>query len=205
MKTHRGWISAFTLVVALAACAPSSGGSEPAASVEPSVAPVASASPSEQVEGFPTAAFADIREDPVSEEAAAEFQAILDDMAGRAGMAATVMTAEGTWSGATGKANDVRDVRVDDQFAIASVTKSVVAAQVMQLVEAGELECAVSIDRPPLRLGNLAEHAARLTPRTRDPPPPAFPSFFLPSTTRRPNIFRRTSTSTRTARRSVNS
>jgi D-alanyl-D-alanine carboxypeptidase len=81
----------------------------------------------------------DISEDPVSDEAAAEFQAALSDMADGAGMAATVMTADGTWSGATGKADDVRDVRVDDQFAIASVTKSVTAAQVMQMVEAGEL------------------------------------------------------------------
>ena len=36
-------------------------------------------------------------------------------------------------------ADDVRDATVDDQFAIASVTKSVVAAQVMQMVQAGEL------------------------------------------------------------------
>ncbi len=49
------------------------------------------------------------------------------------------MSAHGTWSGATGKADGVRDVTVDDQFAIASITKSMVAAQVMQLVEAGEL------------------------------------------------------------------
>jgi D-alanyl-D-alanine carboxypeptidase len=54
-------------------------------------------------------------------------------------MAATVMSADGTWSGAAGTADGVRDVRVDDQFAIASVTKSVIAAQVMQMVEAGEL------------------------------------------------------------------
>lgn len=33
-----------------------------------------------------------------------------------------------------------RDLRVDDQFAIGSVTKSVVAAQVLQMVEAGQLE-----------------------------------------------------------------
>ena len=59
-------------------------------------------------------------------------------------MSATVMTADGTWSGATGKADGVRDVRVDSQFGIASVTKSVVAAQVMQMVEAGEL----SLDDP---------------------------------------------------------
>jgi CubicO group peptidase (beta-lactamase class C family) len=99
----------------------------------------ASTSPSEQAPAFPTAAFADIREDPVSERAAAEFQTILRDMGGGGGMAATVMSADGTWSGAAGKADGVRDVRVDDQFAIASVTKSVTAAQVMQMVEAGEL------------------------------------------------------------------
>jgi D-alanyl-D-alanine carboxypeptidase len=71
---------------------------------------------------------------------AANLQAILDDMAGETGVSATVMTADGTWSGATGKADDARDMRVDDQFAIGSVTKSVVAAQVMQMIEAGELD-----------------------------------------------------------------
>jgi len=55
-------------------------------------------------------------------------------------MAATVMAPAGTWSGAVGKADGVRDVRVNDQFAIASVTKPVIAAQVMQMVEAGELD-----------------------------------------------------------------
>ncbi len=54
-------------------------------------------------------------------------------------MSATVMTAEGSWSGTTGKADGVRDLMVDDQFAIASITKSLVAAQVMLMVEAGEL------------------------------------------------------------------
>lgn len=95
---------------------------------------------------FPIAAFTDISEDPVSEKEAADFQAILDDMAfaNGAGMSATVMTADGTWSGATGSADGVRDVRVDSQFAIASITKSVIAAQVMQIVESGEL----SLDAP---------------------------------------------------------
>jgi len=100
----------------------------------------APASPSEAAASFSTSAFADISEDPVSEEVAAEFQAALNDMAWGAGMAATVMSRDGTWSGATGKADGVRDVRVDDQFAIGSVTKSVIAAQVMQMVEAGELD-----------------------------------------------------------------
>lgn len=72
-------------------------------------------------------------------ESAARFQALLNDMAGEGGMSATVMTAEGTWIGTAGKADGVRDLRIDDQFAIGSTTKSVIAAQVMQLVEAGDL------------------------------------------------------------------
>jgi len=44
-------------------------------------------------------------------------------MAGGAGMSATLVSADGTWSGAAGKADGVRDVTVDDQFAIASTTK----------------------------------------------------------------------------------
>lgn len=60
-------------------------------------------------------------------------------MAGDGGMTATVMSPDGTWSGAAGTADGVRGMRVDDQFFIASITKSFVAAQVMQMVEAGEL------------------------------------------------------------------
>lgn len=127
------------LVVALAGCTSTPDGTEPAVTAEPSVPPVASASPSEQVAPFPIDAFADISEEPVSEEVASEFEAILKDMAGGGGMAATVMSADGTWSGAVGKADRVRALQVDDQFHIASVTKSVIAAQVMQMVEAGEL------------------------------------------------------------------
>jgi D-alanyl-D-alanine carboxypeptidase len=72
---------------------------------------------------------------------AAKFQAALarHDVTDGGGMSATVMTAEGTWDGTTGKADGVRNLQVDDQFAIASITKSVVAAQVMLMVEADEL------------------------------------------------------------------
>jgi D-alanyl-D-alanine carboxypeptidase len=105
------------------------------------MAPPASSEPTEQAAAFPTATFAAISEDPVTEEAAAKFQAALalHDVSDGGGMSATVMTAEGTWSGTTGKADGVRDLQVDDQFTIASITKSVVAAQVMLMVEAGEL------------------------------------------------------------------
>lgn len=122
-----------------------SGGAQsvPSASVEPSATSVASPSAGDtspsRAAVFPTAPFADISLDPVTAETAANFQAALQSIAGEGGMAATVMTADGTWSGATGKADGVRDITVNDQFAINSITKSVVAAQVMQLVEAGEL------------------------------------------------------------------
>jgi hypothetical protein len=126
MRTHNGRATALSLfalavVVALAGCGPTSDGTGTAVSDEPSVSDVASASPSEPAESFPTAAFADISEDPVSEEVAEEFLAALREMARRGGMTATVMSPEGTWSGATGKADGVRDVRVDDQFAITAL------------------------------------------------------------------------------------
>jgi D-alanyl-D-alanine carboxypeptidase len=83
-------------------------------------------------------------EDPVTDATAADFQSALDEMADGGGMSATVMTADGTWSGAAGKADGVHDMQPDSQFGIASGTKPIIAAQVMQLVEAGE----VSLDAP---------------------------------------------------------
>jgi D-alanyl-D-alanine carboxypeptidase len=73
------------------------------------------------------------------DELAAEFEAALDDMAGGVGMSATVMTADGTWTGTVRKADGDRDLRADDQFAIASGTTPVVAAQGMEMVEARQL------------------------------------------------------------------
>jgi hypothetical protein len=69
---------------------------------------------------------------------AAKFRAAVDGLAGSGGVSVTLMTAA-PGSGAAGKADGIRDVVVDDQFNIGSVTKSLAAAQVMQLVEAGEL------------------------------------------------------------------
>lgn len=121
------------------------GGIDTTASVESTIAPPAPTEPTEQPTSFPIATFAAISEDPVTEESGAKFQASLEDFAGSndfaegGGLTASVMTAEGTWSGTTGKADGVRNLQVDDQFAIASITKSVVAAQVMLMVEAGEL------------------------------------------------------------------
>ena len=62
----------------------------------------------------------------MTDELAAKFQVALEELAARdefaeaGGVVATVMTADGTWSGTTGTADGVRDLRVDDQFAIAA-------------------------------------------------------------------------------------
>ncbi len=126
-RYHRtGLLAAAGLAVALAGCTPTSGRVE-------------SSPPTKAISDFTTTTFADISEAPVSAELAEAFHAALRQMAGNGGMTATVMSPEGTWSGVTGKADGFRDVRVEDQFAIASVTKSIIAAQVMQMVEAGEL------------------------------------------------------------------
>jgi D-alanyl-D-alanine carboxypeptidase len=119
----------------------SSSSTEPIDPAESAAAASATGAPTEPASAFPVAVFAAIPEDPLPAGLAAELQAALalHDVTGGGGMSATVMTAEGAWSGTTGKADGVRDVGVDDQFAIASITKSVVAAQVMLMVEAGEL------------------------------------------------------------------
>ena len=107
-----------------------------AASVLPSAAPTA----------FPTVAFAGLTEGPVPNNVAAKYQAVLEEMAAGGGITATVISADGMWSGAFGKADGVDDLSVDSQFGIASGTKPIVATQVMQLVEAGE----ISLDAPAI-------------------------------------------------------
>jgi D-alanyl-D-alanine carboxypeptidase len=94
--------------------------------------------------GFPIAVFAGLSEEPVSAELAAQLQEVLDTAADGDGLTATVITPGGTWSGATGFAAGRRAMTPDVQMSIASITKTLVAAQVMQLVEAGKL----SLDDP---------------------------------------------------------
>ena len=56
------------------------------------------------------------------------------------GVTATVLAADGgTWSGAAGTADEVHPVEARSQFAIASITKTVLAAEVMRLSEQGSL------------------------------------------------------------------
>ena len=106
------------------------------------------------MEAFPVSAFSDISADLVSEKRSEEFAAALSEMSGRfdgVAMSATVLSPAGSWSGAVGRADNRRGVGIDDQFAIGSVTKTLQAAQVMQLVEAGRLRLDDPADRylPP--------------------------------------------------------
>ena len=81
---------------------------------------------------------------------AAELQEVLDTSANGDGLTATVITPEGTWSGATGLAAGDRAMVPNDQMSITHITQTIVAAQVMQLVEAGELNLEdLAADRLP--------------------------------------------------------
>ncbi|MEO6350540.1 MAG: serine hydrolase domain-containing protein [Candidatus Limnocylindrales bacterium] len=88
---------------------------------------------------FPVALFAGLSDEPVSDELAAELQDVLEMSAEGAGLTAAVITPKGTWSGATGLAAGDRAMVPNDQMSIAHVSQTLVAAQVMQLLEAGQL------------------------------------------------------------------
>lgn len=88
---------------------------------------------------FPTEAFADLTERPVPHALAGKLRAALTEASGGHGVTATVMSAAGSWTGAVGRAEGRTPMPPDAQMAIGSVTKSIIAAQVMQLVEAGDL------------------------------------------------------------------
>jgi D-alanyl-D-alanine carboxypeptidase len=80
--------------------------------------------------------------DPVPDAIAAALQEVLDAAVDRGlpGIAATVLAPGiGVWSGAAGTADGVRPLEGSSQFAIASITKTVVAAQIMRLAEEGRL------------------------------------------------------------------
>jgi D-alanyl-D-alanine carboxypeptidase len=102
--------------------------------------PTKTTSPGDLPPPFPADAFADLSAEPVDADTAALLQRTLDDAAGNDGATATVMTSDGNWTGATGTADGVRRMRPEAQMAIGSITKTIVAAQVMQLVEAGRFD-----------------------------------------------------------------
>ena len=70
-------------------------------------------------------------------------QAVLEDMvtSGAPDAIAAVITEDGTWAGAAGIAGEKgRKATPEDEFAIASITKTFTAALVMRLAEQGRID-----------------------------------------------------------------
>lgn len=77
-----------------------------------------------------------------SDSTAGALQAVLDAAVeeGLPSVTATVLAADGgAWSGAARRADGVHPVEAGSQFAIGSITKTVIAAEVMRLSEEGQL------------------------------------------------------------------
>ncbi len=92
--------------------------------------------------GYSLGHFPDAPVSALPAEQGSALQAILDQaVPGLPGVAATVIVAgRGTWSGTAGTADDVHPVVVHSSFGIASLTKTVIAAEVMLLADEGRLK-----------------------------------------------------------------
>lgn len=140
MRRHPGRVAVSALIVTLAGCSPATPSrSESSRSVEATEVPAASASPSEAAEAFPIETFISLSDEPVSDDLAAELQDVLDEAAKGDGLTAALISPTGTWVGATGFAAGDREMVPNDQMSIGQITETIVAAQVMQLVEQGRL------------------------------------------------------------------
>ena len=79
----------------------------------------------------------------LSEDRATALQAVLDEMvrSGAPDAIAAVITEDGTWAGAAGiDGAKGRKATAEDEFAVASITKTFTAALVMRLVEQGKID-----------------------------------------------------------------
>ncbi len=132
-------------VVALStsACTSSTqNGSSPTASSPPVVVPSTAPSSSPVIARYSLGHFPAAPTHSLADATAGDMQAVLDAAVeqGLPGITATVITADGgVWSGAAGTADGVHPVEVGSQFAIASITKTVIAAEVLRLSEEGLL------------------------------------------------------------------
>ena len=83
---------------------------------------------------------------------------------GAPGVVALVRNSSGTWRGAAGNAvlEPRRAMRPGDRFRIASVTKTFIAAVVLQLVDEGRLELDDTVER---RLPDVVRHGREITVR----------------------------------------
>jgi D-alanyl-D-alanine carboxypeptidase len=99
--------------------------------------------------------FPDVPTGSFSDSTVSSLQAVLDaavKQRGLPGVTATVLVADrGAWSGAAGTADGMNPMQIRSQFAIASLTKTVIASQIMWLSEQGILRLSdpVSDHLPP--------------------------------------------------------
>ncbi len=99
--------------------------------------------------------FPDVPTGSFSNSTVSALQAVLDAAVkerGLPGVTATVLTADGgVWSGAAGTADGVNPMQVRSQFGIASLTKTVISAEILWLSEQGLLRLSdpVSEHLPP--------------------------------------------------------
>jgi len=126
-----GWVLLLVLMTSSSGC----GGAATSSSPTPSAS--SAAAPGRYSLGHFPAAPANA----LPARTAAALQAILDQaIPGLPGVAATVIVAgQGAWSGAAGLADDQHPVQVSSQFGIASITKTVIAAEIMLLADQGKL------------------------------------------------------------------
>jgi CubicO group peptidase (beta-lactamase class C family) len=116
--------------------------------------PTSSPSPSPVGVAYTLGHFPDVPTGSLPDSTKGALQAILEAAVkqGLPGVSATVLVADGgAWSGAAGTADGVHPVKVRSQFAIASITKTVIAAEIMRLSEQGKLRLSdpVSTHLPP--------------------------------------------------------
>lgn len=146
-RPARGHATVVLLVAFAAACAPVAPGS----TAPPSLPSAASPSPSNRATG-PSLEPIDLGPVPVAPLSAtmsARLQAVLDEAVADAqspGIAAAIVTIDGTWAGAAGVGDPANGsaLSADAEFAIASISKTLIAALVLRQVEAG----AMNLDAP---------------------------------------------------------
>jgi D-alanyl-D-alanine carboxypeptidase len=138
--------TALAVTLALVACGPVAAPSTtvyPSATVVPTGTALPTGTPPPRLGAFPRLPTTEL---PI--DAAASLQAIVDgavDTLDAPGVAAAVIVADrGTWAGAAGTADGTAPLDQTAQFAIGSVTKTITATQVLQLVESGTID----LDRP---------------------------------------------------------
>ena len=138
---RRPLFAALGTAIALAGCTGTPGTSAPthgtAVAASAAMSPHATASAAYDLGMFPALPTAELPPTTV-----AKLQSVLDQSAPNAvpGITATVLVAGvGAWSGAAGTTDGTTPMEGSAQFGIASLTKTVIAAEVLSLVESGAL------------------------------------------------------------------